>query len=142
MRRTTSLLLATIAVAAPGVAEAAGSRHYEGSVAAVPDSRVAFAVVRRDDGRRVRSIAVERVPLACGDRHATAADVTGTRGWAPIVDGHFRFAADDGTRSFRIAGEVHRHRASGTLRISGSFEVDGKRRDCASGRLMWSAARD
>lgn len=142
MRRTGAILLAAIALAAPAVSHAGATRQYEGAVTGVADSRVAFSVVKRDGARRVRSIVIERVPLGCEEGHSTSADVAGTKGSARVRDGHFRFVADDGTRSFRISGEVHRHRASGSLRIAGTFDVDGEQRYCGSGKLEWRAARD
>jgi hypothetical protein len=141
MRRIAAVLLAAVVLAAPTAADAGAAKQYEGAVAHVPDSRVAFSVVKHDGARKVRSIVAERVPLDCGNGHATAADVTGTKGSAAIVEGRFTFKADDGVRSFRIGGAVHRRRAAGGLRIAGRFELDGKTRDCDSGKLAWSAVR-
>jgi hypothetical protein len=141
MRRTAAVVFAATALAAPAAASAGGAKQYEGGVVGAPDSQVAFTVVKRDGGRKVRSILAERVPLDCGHDHATAADVTGTKGSVPIESGSFSFKADDGVRSFKIGGEVHRHKASGKLRIAGRFEVDGKARDCDSGKISWRASR-
>jgi hypothetical protein len=140
MTRALTAMLAACALSFPATA-AASAKQYEGAVVGAPDSRVAFAVVKKEGARKVRSIVAERVPLECGREHATAADVTGTKGSAPIESGTFTFKADDGARSFAIGGDVHRRRASGRLRITGRFQVDGKTRDCDSGKVSWRASR-
>jgi hypothetical protein len=119
-------------------ASGAGGTLYAGDLDGQPGSEV---LVKLKPGGEpiVSKFAAKEFTADCEGVTATLSKVR-IRGNVHVGDrGGFRINDDNGKTTFKVRGQIHRHKADGTFHYFGTVEIDGASRDCDSGRLSWVA---
>lgn len=143
MRRALTAALCAVLALGAGAALAATSSHdYAGKVAG--GGKLQLRVKRSAGVRKLARFDFQRVDLKCKHHHHTA---TGNLDFgARIRHGKFSFRGRNGYGgTVAVAGKLvhHARKATGTVSLEGTINVDGggRVRHCHSGSRTWTAHR-
>jgi hypothetical protein len=141
---TAVLGLALVAALLPASALAV-VHDYSGSIDGQIDQIIAFDVVKKDSGKKVKHMVLEAVPYTCDGDPPGETEPMQVAGSFKVS--HRKFSGKNELKPLtqidptaKVTGKLdHGGEATGTIRVSG--ELAGPGSDCHSATLDWEASK-